>query len=105
MDRNRLFRIKSILKEHATDSIAAPHQGSNICNHRKQPSIPSEAMYKQFYRIYTCGCRKPEEFVQCSDRIGTNVKCTPVTWQPKDPSVHMCTKHMVKVGKDEIQRR
>ncbi|KAL4891354.1 hypothetical protein BDV59DRAFT_182301 [Aspergillus ambiguus] len=61
-------------------------------------------MCTQYYRMYTCGCRKTEEFKQCEERQGTNVKCSPVKWEPLDPSVHMCARHMVKPGKDEMHR-
>lgn len=42
-------------------------------------------MCMQYYRIYTCGCRKEEEYKQCEDRLGTNVKCDRMTWEPLDP--------------------
>ncbi len=58
----------------------------------------------QYYRMYTCGCRKEEEFQQCEGRIGTNVKCTPVIWEALPVSLHMCKRHMVKEGKDETRR-
>ncbi|KAL6229472.1 hypothetical protein BDW75DRAFT_97594 [Aspergillus navahoensis] len=58
----------------------------------------------QYYRLYTCGCKKNEEFKQCNERLGTNVKCSPVRLEPLDPSVHMCAKHMMKPGKDEMHR-
>jgi len=58
----------------------------------------------QTYRLYTCGCKKPEEFKQCRERQGTNVKCTPTTREELAESLHMCSKHMVKVGKDEMRR-
>ncbi|KAF2135472.1 uncharacterized protein K452DRAFT_281471 [Aplosporella prunicola CBS 121167] len=59
----------------------------------------------QDYRLYTCGCKKLEEFRQCAERQGTNVKCSPVTQQRLQDSVHMCSRHMVKPGKDEMQRQ
>ncbi|PVH68583.1 hypothetical protein DL98DRAFT_522667 [Cadophora sp. DSE1049] len=61
-------------------------------------------MCVQTYRKCTCGCRKPEEFKQCERRLGTNVKCTPVTKEDLPESLHMCSKHMVKEGKDEVHR-
>lgn len=61
-------------------------------------------MCVQTYRLYTCGCKKPEEFIQCPARLGTNVKCTPVTKDNPSESMHICSKHMVKEGKDEMRR-
>ncbi|QKX54495.1 uncharacterized protein TRUGW13939_01582 [Talaromyces rugulosus] len=61
-------------------------------------------MCTQFFRMYTCGCRKTEEFQQCPERFGTNVKCSPVRWTESGASLHMCIKHMVKPGKDEMRR-
>ncbi len=61
-------------------------------------------MCEQDYRMYTCGCKKLEEFRQCEERQGTNVKCTPVKMTKVQDSVHMCSKHMVKEGKDEMHR-
>ncbi|KAK4159216.1 hypothetical protein QBC43DRAFT_304845 [Cladorrhinum sp. PSN259] len=55
-------------------------------------------MCVQTYRVYTCGCKKPEEFKQCEARLGTNVKCTPVTREDRLSSPHMCSTHMVKQG-------
>ncbi|KAF2257522.1 hypothetical protein CC78DRAFT_483662 [Lojkania enalia] len=54
--------------------------------------------------MYTCGCKKLEEFRQCQPRVGTNVKCSPVTQTRLPDSVHMCSRHMVKPGKDEMRR-
>jgi hypothetical protein len=56
-------------------------------------------MCEQDYRQYTCGCKKMEEYRQCSERLGTNVKCSPVTPVKLPDSQHMCTKHMVKPDK------
>ncbi|CZT52446.1 uncharacterized protein RSE6_13782 [Rhynchosporium secalis] len=61
-------------------------------------------MCVQTYRKYSCGCRKPEEFKQCLARQGTNVKCRPITKEDLAESVHMCSKHMVNPGKDEMHR-
>ena len=55
--------------------------------------------------MYTCGCKKYEEFRQCTERQGTNVKCSPVSPNKLDDSLHMCPRHMVKPGKDEMRRR
>lgn len=54
--------------------------------------------------MYTCGCKKFEEYRQCHPRQGTNVKCSPVEQVRLPDSAHMCTKHMVKPGKDEMKR-
>lgn len=40
--------------------------------------------------------------VRCA--LGTNVKCTPMTKVDLPDSGHMCSKHMVKQGKDEMHR-
>ncbi|KAF2459723.1 hypothetical protein BDY21DRAFT_336313 [Lineolata rhizophorae] len=61
-------------------------------------------MRTQDYRKYTCGCRKQEEFRQCAARQGTNVKCSPVSQNRLPNSTHMCPRHMVKPGKDEMRR-
>ncbi|KAI0837091.1 hypothetical protein F5Y06DRAFT_91836 [Hypoxylon sp. FL0890] len=61
-------------------------------------------MCKQYYRMYTCGCKKEEEFKQCDERLGTNVKCSRIRWEELPVSAHMCKKHMVKQGKDEMHR-
>ncbi|KAL4778849.1 hypothetical protein BJX76DRAFT_342307 [Aspergillus varians] len=53
-------------------------------------------MCTQFYRIYSCGCKKPEQFKQCDERLGTNVKCDPITSEPLPESDHMCARHMVR---------
>lgn len=39
----------------------------------------SATMCIQTYRVYSCGCKRPEQFIQCAARRGTHVKCTPVT--------------------------
>lgn len=57
----------------------------------------------QNYRMYTCGCKRTEEFKQCEPRQGTNVKCSRMTWEPLDPSVHMCLQHMVKPGNKTLR--
>lgn len=54
--------------------------------------------------MYSCGCKNPEQFIQCAARLGTNVKCTPVTKDNPSESMPMCSKHMVKEGKDERRR-
>lgn len=56
----------------------------------------------QYYREYTCGCEEEEEFVQCDKRLGTNVRCDPVRQKPLPAAVHMCVRHMVQEGKDEM---
>ena len=56
----------------------------------------------QFYREYTCGCIKKEEFVQCEKRLGSNVRCDPVRQMPLPGALHMCIRHMVREGKDEM---
>ena len=59
-------------------------------------------MCEQDYRQYSCGCKREGEFRQCTARAGTNVKCDPVT--PNDPvrANHMCVRHMVYPGNDEM---
>jgi len=61
-------------------------------------------MCTQTYRTYTCGCEKPEEFKQCPERLGTNVKCNPMTKEALPDSGHTCSKHMLKPGTDEMER-
>ncbi len=61
-------------------------------------------MCTQDYRLYTCGCRKLEEFRQCLARQGTNEKCAPVTQNRLDDSSHMCSKHLIVPGKDRMHR-
>ncbi len=56
----------------------------------------------QYYRTYTCGCELQEEFVQCEERLGTNVRCEPVPRKPLVEALHMCALHMVEEGKDEM---
>lgn len=62
-------------------------------------------MCTQDYRIYTCGCKKSEEFHQCQQRRGTNVKCTPVVQGELRSSPHMCSGHMVKPSAPVHYRR
>lgn len=87
-----------------TRSLEADSQTSAETVPRRHLKKNTTTMCKQMYRLYTCGCTKDEEFKQCVERQGTNVKCTPVKREPMDPSVHMCKKHMVKEGKDEMRR-
>ncbi|KAL4916232.1 hypothetical protein BDW62DRAFT_212104 [Aspergillus aurantiobrunneus] len=61
-------------------------------------------MCTQFYRMYSCGCKKPEQFKQCDERLGTKVKCDPIKSEPLPESEHMCSRHMVKPGNLEMRR-
>ena len=61
-------------------------------------------MCRQDYRKYTCGCTKKEAFHQCYRRRGTNVVCENMGWACLPRAEHMCRKHMIKPGKDEMQR-
>ena len=62
-------------------------------------------MCTQYYRKYTCGCKQPEEFKQCEERLGTNVRCNRVLREELDAPSHMCIKHMVKSGTERMERR
>lgn len=62
-------------------------------------------MCTQFYRTYSCGCKKPELFKQCDERFGTNVKCHPLKSEALPQSDHLCSQHMVKPGAVEMRRR
>lgn len=53
-------------------------------------------MCTSFYITYTCGCKKETEFVQCTDRAGTNVKCNPIKKEPGKQSANYCKGHLVK---------
>ncbi|KAF2149012.1 hypothetical protein K461DRAFT_271589 [Myriangium duriaei CBS 260.36] len=61
----------------------------------------------QHYREYTCGCQLATEFEQCRLRHGTNVKCegSGLRQQTDSKSFHMCSKHLVAPGKDEMSRK
>jgi len=64
--------------------------------------VQSAAMCIQYYRTYTCGCKRNEEFVQCDERLGTNVRCDEVHLKPLLAALHMCFSHMVEEGNDEM---
>ncbi|KAH7376416.1 hypothetical protein B0T11DRAFT_272294 [Plectosphaerella cucumerina] len=50
------------------------------------------------YILYSCGCKKETEFVQCEERQGTNIKCEKIdkAWEKDSP--HYCSGHLVKPG-------
>lgn len=58
----------------------------------------------QEYREYTCGCKQNTDFKQCVARLGTNVRCDPVTRVPLGVSLHIYKKHTVEPGKDAMHR-
>ncbi|KAI0838873.1 hypothetical protein F5Y06DRAFT_34172 [Hypoxylon sp. FL0890] len=53
-------------------------------------------MCKSRYIMYTCGCRKEMEFIQCPERQGTNVKCNRVIKEWGRDSTNYCSRHLVK---------
>ncbi|KAH7176365.1 hypothetical protein EDB81DRAFT_772502 [Dactylonectria macrodidyma] len=53
-------------------------------------------MCTSMYIKYTCGCKDEMEFIQCSERGGTNVKCNPVTKAWGKDSLNFCPRHLVK---------
>lgn len=61
-------------------------------------------MCLQYYVTYTCGCQKNLRFIQCEERRQTNVKCHPVRRVEEEAAEHMCSKHMVRPGTDEMRR-
>ncbi|PYH40067.1 uncharacterized protein BP01DRAFT_234948 [Aspergillus saccharolyticus JOP 1030-1] len=52
-------------------------------------------MCTSLYVQYTCGCKKEMEFVQCTNRQGTNVKCKPVRKELGRESPNHCRGHLV----------
>ncbi|KAG9519094.1 hypothetical protein KCU71_g8603, partial [Aureobasidium melanogenum] len=52
-------------------------------------------MCTQFYRRYTCGDKRKEDFRQCEKRRGTNVRCETVETKYYEKSAHYCLDHMV----------
>lgn len=55
-------------------------------------------------RHYSCECMQIASFEQCQEHRGTNVRCDPVRRERLPDATHMCKKHMVKPGKDELRR-
>lgn len=59
-------------------------------------------MCESKYIKYTCGCKKEMGFIQCEERLGTNVRCHPVTkslFFTKSfgkSSGNYCSRHLVK---------
>ncbi|KAK0732981.1 hypothetical protein B0T26DRAFT_682522 [Lasiosphaeria miniovina] len=51
-------------------------------------------MCTSYYIKYTCQC-KEMEFVQCEERQGTNVRCTPVTKRHRKDAQNFCESHLV----------
>lgn len=47
------------------------------------------------YIQYTCGCKKETEFVQCDDRLGTNVRCHPLKKVLAKRAENFCSGHLV----------
>ena len=63
-------------------------------------------MCTQYYRIYSCGCKKLEQFVQCEVRRNTNEKCLKhdIDNEPQARSQHECKNHLLKPGHDKKVR-
>ncbi|KAL3474534.1 hypothetical protein BJX99DRAFT_231498 [Aspergillus californicus] len=47
------------------------------------------------FMLYTCGCKRESEFIQCLERRGSNVKCKPITKLPATRSMNYCEGHLV----------
>ncbi|KAG9558825.1 hypothetical protein KCU61_g4247, partial [Aureobasidium melanogenum] len=52
-------------------------------------------MCTQFYRRYTCGDTRKEDFRQCEKRRGTNVRCASIESKMYEKPAHYCFDHMV----------
>jgi len=67
-------------------------------------------MCTQYYRRYTCGDKRKEDFRQCEKRRGTNVRCTPIEEKSYENSAHYCLDHMVssevhdKMKRDAVKK-
>ena len=63
------------------------------------------SMCQQRTRRYTCGCEKPEEFVQCQQYANTNIRCVKPVKMALAESPHHCKAHMVKAGTQDTMHR
>jgi hypothetical protein len=70
----------------------------------KTLSLTHLQMCTQDYRVYTCGCKKDEEYRQCAAKFGTNEICTPMVKNKLESATHMCITHMVPAGKDKMSK-
>ncbi|CAD0108222.1 unnamed protein product [Aureobasidium uvarum] len=52
-------------------------------------------MCTQFYRRYSCGDKRKEDFRQCEKRRGTNVRCEPIESKFYEEAAHYCIEHMI----------
>jgi hypothetical protein len=59
----------------------------------------------QYYRRYTCGDKRKEDFHQCEKRRGTNVRCTPLEEKFYEESAHYCVDHIVSSEINEKMKR
>ncbi|KAK4108642.1 hypothetical protein N656DRAFT_412739 [Canariomyces notabilis] len=48
------------------------------------------------YIVYTCGCRREMEFIQCPRRQGTNVKCARLRHRERRVSTNYCSRDLVR---------
>ncbi|TLD04570.1 uncharacterized protein E2P81_ATG10615 [Venturia nashicola] len=55
-------------------------------------------------RNYTCGCEKPEDFVQCGAHQDTNVRCGRPRRLRIVETPHMCRTHLIEAGRDDMRR-
>lgn len=54
---------------------------------------------KRIQLVYTCGCRKEGDQIQCDDRRGTNTRCEDKKIATENRDVgNYCFKHLVKDG-------
>ena len=68
-------------------------------------------MCKQYFRKYTCGCQRKEQFVQCDTHRGTILQCARTENQKPELATNYCSQHLVKAdrarfdhGKPETNR-
>jgi len=59
-------------------------------------------MCKQETRKYSCGCIKPEMFIQCEELLGSNVRCPRLEKVKLAEALHYCRDHLVEEGTGEI---
>lgn len=89
-------RGKSISSFSATGwRLATSHHRSK--HQAFSPAISSShtKMCIQYYRRYTCGDSKKEDYRQCESRRGTNVRCDPVETKYYEKAAHYFVDHMI----------
>jgi len=62
-------------------------------------------MCKQETRKYSCGCIKPEMFIQCEELLGSNARCPRLEKVKLAEALHYCRGHLVEEGTGEIVYR